>query len=157
MSKDTVIAVENVSKAYRIWEKPTARLTAPLLEKTSQLFLGDSPPARGLRQKAANRYRDFRALNDIAFEVRKGESIGIIGPAAPTLLGRGCSAVQRSHPSDDECRLPGAGKRVDTLIGYPSKADKRLGREPQTRLKQPAQIMVEADIELARRAAAACA
>lgn len=81
MSKDTVIAVENVSKAYRIWENPTARLTAALLEKTSQLFPGDSPPARWLRQKAAASYRDFRALSDISFEVRKGESIG---PAAAT-------------------------------------------------------------------------
>ncbi len=64
---DPVISVRNVSKAYRIWESPAARLLSPL------------QASLGLKARAAKSYRDFWALKDISFEVNKGEAVGIIG------------------------------------------------------------------------------
>ena len=40
---------------------------------------------------------------------------------------------------------------VDLLIGDPAKAKAKLGWEPQTTFAELARIMVEADIELAKR------
>ena len=75
MSTDPVISVQNVSKAYRIWGSPADRLTTPLLAAAAQML----PAALGLQARAAKNYRDFWALKDISFEVRKGEAVGIIG------------------------------------------------------------------------------
>lgn len=79
MSDDIVISVENVSKAYRIWEDPGARLKSPLLDGMARLLPSGSTGRNRLQSKAAAYYRDFYALKDISFQVRKGESIGIIG------------------------------------------------------------------------------
>jgi lipopolysaccharide transport system ATP-binding protein len=72
---DLVIAVKNVSKAYRMWESPSARLTVPLMETAAKML----PGGQALRTRAASRYRDFWALKDISFELKRGEAIGIIG------------------------------------------------------------------------------
>ena len=80
MSNDPVIQVSNISKAYRIWSSPVARLTSPLLE-----MIGRSLPLRGteaqrwLKGQAESAYRDFLALQDISFDLGRGESLGIIG------------------------------------------------------------------------------
>lgn len=80
MSEDhIVISVSNISKSYRIWEDPAARLTAPLLESAAQLMPGGGMPARWLRRRAAAQYHDFWALRDINLTVRRGEAVGIIG------------------------------------------------------------------------------
>jgi lipopolysaccharide transport system ATP-binding protein len=55
------ISINNVSKTYRIYNNPQDRLMQSIF--------------RGNRQY----YREFRALKDITFEVRKGETVGIIG------------------------------------------------------------------------------
>ncbi len=75
MSHDVIISAQHVSKAYRIWESPASRLTAPLMEVAAKVL----PGALGLKERAARHYRDFWALKDISFEVRKGEAVGIIG------------------------------------------------------------------------------
>lgn len=77
MSDKVVISVKSVSKAYRIWDTPSGRLLSPLQEAFSELL----PEALGqpLAEKARRHYRDFHALRDISFEVRKGEAVGIIG------------------------------------------------------------------------------
>lgn len=58
---DIAIKVDNVTKLYKLYDKPSDRLKESL----------------GLsRQK---RYKEHYALNGLSFEVRKGECIGIIG------------------------------------------------------------------------------
>ena len=42
---------------------------------------------------------------------------------------------------------------VDLLIGDPAKARRKLGWEPKVRFKELVRIMVEADLELAKREA----
>ncbi|MFZ3231122.1 MAG: ABC transporter ATP-binding protein [Pseudobdellovibrio sp.] len=68
-SKDFVIRVSNISKCYDIYETPVGRL--------KQLFL---PRVRKILGKVPKKYlTQFFALNNISFEVKKGETIGIIG------------------------------------------------------------------------------
>ena len=61
MSSEVAIKVNNLSKCYQIYEKHHERLL--------QMF------ARGRKQY----YREFWALKDISFEIKKGETVGIIG------------------------------------------------------------------------------
>jgi ABC-type polysaccharide/polyol phosphate transport system ATPase subunit len=79
MAKDILIEARNLSKSYRIWESPTARLRSPLLETAARAFPGQSAPHRVLSARAKKGYRDFFALDDISFQVTKGEATGIIG------------------------------------------------------------------------------
>lgn len=61
MSKEVAIQIKNLSKMYKLYDKPMDRLKESL----------------GLsRQK---KYREHYALNDISFDVFKGETVGIIG------------------------------------------------------------------------------
>lgn len=60
MSED-IIKVSDVTKIYRLYDKPIDRLKETL-----------SPSGR-------IRHKDFYALSDISFNVKKGESVGIIG------------------------------------------------------------------------------
>ncbi len=61
-NNDVMISVRNVGKMYRLFERPKDRLK-------EQLFW-----------RFGKRYsREFWALRDISFEVKKGEALGIIG------------------------------------------------------------------------------
>jgi lipopolysaccharide transport system ATP-binding protein len=79
MSEGPVISVQHVTKAYRIWESPAARLTSPLQAVAARLFPSSWAPHRWLRARAARHYRDFLALDDVSFEVRRGECWGVVG------------------------------------------------------------------------------
>ncbi|MBO6119974.1 MAG: ABC transporter ATP-binding protein [Lachnospiraceae bacterium] len=59
MSK--IVEVKNLTKVYQLYNKPIDRLK------------------EGLSPVRKNYHRDFYALNDISFDVEKGESFGIIG------------------------------------------------------------------------------
>lgn len=64
-----VIAVQDLSKCYQIYEAPRDRLKQFLLPRLQRL----------LGKKPRKYFRDFWALKDVSFEVRKGEVVGIIG------------------------------------------------------------------------------
>ena len=69
MSSDVAIRVEHLSKCYAIYEQPQDRLKQMLAGKLSSLV------GRTGRQY----YREFWALKDVSFEIKKGETVGIIG------------------------------------------------------------------------------
>lgn len=66
---DIAIRVENLSKCYQIYDTPRDRLKQFILPRLHHLT-GQTP-----RQY----FREFWALKDVSFEVKKGETIGIIG------------------------------------------------------------------------------
>lgn len=66
---DLAISVRNVSKMYPLYAQPSDRLKQSLWYALPQF----------LRGKPRQFYREFWALRDISFEVKKGEALGIIG------------------------------------------------------------------------------
>ncbi|RII27579.1 MAG: sugar ABC transporter ATP-binding protein [Geobacter sp.] len=69
MSSDIAIRVTNLSKCYQIYGTPRDRLKQFVLPKVKS-FLGREPN---------NYYQEFWALKDVSFEVKRGETLGIIG------------------------------------------------------------------------------
>lgn len=68
-SNDIVIKVEHLSKMYQMYNRPQDRLNQFILPKVQRL-VGKSPKTY---------FREFWALHDVSFEVKKGEPVGIIG------------------------------------------------------------------------------
>ncbi|MFK5948613.1 MAG: ABC transporter ATP-binding protein [Methylococcales bacterium] len=95
MCSDIAIKVSNVSKHYQIYEKPIDRLKQSLF--------------RGKRQY----YTEFKALDNVSFEVKKGETVGIIGrngSGKSTLLQMICGTLT---PTSGDITLNG---RVAALL-----------------------------------------
>lgn len=68
-SNDVAIRVQNLSKRYEIYAAPRDRLKQFVL-----------PPLQRLAGRPPQQYfREFWALKDISFEVKRGETVGIIG------------------------------------------------------------------------------
>ncbi len=95
MSSQVAIRVSNLSKCFQIYEKPSDRLLQML--------------ARGFKKY----YREFWALKDVSFEVRKGETVGIVGrngSGKSTLLQMICGTL---NPSDGDIKVNG---RIAALL-----------------------------------------
>jgi lipopolysaccharide transport system ATP-binding protein len=63
------IKVENLSKCYHIYDNPHDRLKQFVLPRLQRLA----------RQSPKQYFREFWALKEVSFEVKKGETVGIIG------------------------------------------------------------------------------
>lgn len=69
MSSEIAIRVTNLSKCYQIYDTPRDRLKQFVM-----------PRIRRVARKPQKQYfREFWALKDVSFEIKKGETVGIIG------------------------------------------------------------------------------
>ena len=89
---DIAIKVQNISKCYHIYENPRDRLkqfVAPRLQRMTW-------------QQPKQYFREFWALKDVSFEIKKGETVGIIGrngSGKSTLLQMICGTLTPSSGS----------------------------------------------------------
>ncbi|MFK3608135.1 ABC transporter ATP-binding protein [Pseudomonas sp. AP19] len=87
---DVAIRVSNLSKCFQIYSKPSDRLLQML--------------SRGYKRF----YREFWALKNVSFEIRKGETVGIVGrngSGKSTLLQVICGTL---NPTGGECVVNGS-------------------------------------------------
>lgn len=68
-SNDIAISVDGVSKRYEIYDAPRDQLKQFLLPRIQRLT----------RKTPKQYFREFWALSDVSFEVKKGEAFGIVG------------------------------------------------------------------------------
>jgi lipopolysaccharide transport system ATP-binding protein len=68
-SNEIAIQVEHLSKSYLMYDLPSERLKQFIYPRLQRL-IGKPPKTY---------YREFWALSDVSFEVKKGETVGIIG------------------------------------------------------------------------------
>jgi len=90
MSSEYAIKISNLSKSYQIYSQPRDRLKQFLLPKIRN-HLG-----LNVRQY----FREFWALKNVSFEVKKGETVGIIGRngcGKSTLLQIICGTVSQTE------------------------------------------------------------
>ncbi len=76
--KELAIKVENVSKEYRLGAIGGATLKGEIQSKLARLLKKEDPNLK-IGEKAHEKNERFLALNDLSFEVEKGETIGILG------------------------------------------------------------------------------
>ncbi len=69
MSSEFAIKVENLSKCYQIYNQPHDRLKQSIYPRLQRLS----------GQQPKQYHREFWALKDVSFEIKKGETVGIIG------------------------------------------------------------------------------
>ncbi|HRH92119.1 MAG TPA: ABC transporter ATP-binding protein, partial [Agitococcus sp.] len=68
-NSDIAISVNGLSKCYQIYNKPNDRLKQFFIPRMQSL----------LKQSVKQYYREFWALKDVSFEVKRGETVGIVG------------------------------------------------------------------------------
>lgn len=92
MSCESAIEVDQVSKRFLMYEKPEDRLKQMVVPKLQQL----------LGRPSKRYYREFAAVNNVTFNVPRGETVGIIGrngSGKSTLLQMVCGTLQPSSGS----------------------------------------------------------
>ncbi|ENA32566.1 MULTISPECIES: ABC transporter ATP-binding protein [Pseudomonas] len=90
MSSEISIKVDNLSKCYHIYDQPRDRLKQFILPRL-QKMLGVNPKQY---------FREFWALNNVSFEVKRGETVGIVGRnggGKSTLLQLICGTLNPTH------------------------------------------------------------
>lgn len=66
---EPIVSVRSVSKCFRVYERPEDRLKQSVMSRLMRM-VGRDPHAY---------YREFWALRDVSLDIRRGETIGIIG------------------------------------------------------------------------------
>lgn len=69
MCSDYAVTVDSVSKCYQIYEQPRDRLKQFVLPRLYSL----------LGRNSKTYFREFWALHDVSFRIKRGETVGIIG------------------------------------------------------------------------------
>lgn len=103
MSSDIAIKIENLCKCYHIYNQPRDRLKQFILPRL-QCISGPAPKQY---------FREFWALRDVSFEVKKGETVGIVGrngSGKSTLLQLICGTL---HPTSGRIQTNG---RIAALL-----------------------------------------
>jgi lipopolysaccharide transport system ATP-binding protein len=105
---DIAISVQNLSKCYQIYDNPRDRLKQFVM-----------PRLRRIAGKETKQYyREFWALKDVSFKIKKGETVGIIGRngnGKSTLLQLICGILNPTTGYANKwpyCRLVGAWFRL---------------------------------------------
>ncbi|AMO98691.1 ABC transporter family protein [Collimonas arenae] len=97
------IRVNSLSKCYQIYDNPRDRLKQFVVPRLQRLA----------RKSSKHYFREFWALKDVSFEIKKGESVGIIGrngSGKSTMLQIICGTL---HPSAGDIEVNG---RVAALL-----------------------------------------
>lgn len=100
-SDEIVIEVKNLSKRYEIYAAPRDRLKQFVLPALNRICMR----AAGFFGHASDRpppqfFREFWALHNVSFQVKKGETLGIVGrngSGKSTLLQMICSTLSPTH------------------------------------------------------------
>ncbi|WP_233862479.1 ABC transporter ATP-binding protein [Paraburkholderia adhaesiva] len=80
LSEETVIDVRNLSKRYEIYQTPRDRLKQLVLPRLHQTVNRAGVAMHLSHPRPSPHYfREFWALRDVSFQVRRGETLGIIG------------------------------------------------------------------------------
>lgn len=100
---DLAIRVANLSKCYQIYDSPRDRLKQFVMPRIRRLAF----------QSPKHYFREFWALKDVSIDIKKGETIGIIGQngsGKSTLLQIICGTL---HPSNGSVQTQG---RIAALL-----------------------------------------
>lgn len=134
MSSEPVIRARGLGKHYHLYEKPVHRLQQFLLPGLGALF----------RRGPRTLYREFRALENVSFEIARGETIGIVGrngSGKSTLLQLVCGTLS---PSEGEVAVVG---RVAALLELGSGFNTEFTGAENIRLNAAILGMTEQQIE----------
>ena len=79
MSSNIAIKVENLNKCYQIYTTPRDRLKQFVLSRIKHAVAPLRLAFTHHPAPVTNYYKEFWALRDVSFEVKRGETVGIIG------------------------------------------------------------------------------
>lgn len=104
-SDEVVIDVNDLSKRYEIYAAPRDRLKQLVLPPIRKLLLRITGPFRQSSAQSSPQYfSEFWALHGVSFQVRRGETVGIVGlngSGKSTLLQLICSTLTPTSGSVD--------------------------------------------------------